>query len=240
LEVHIALDIYRGMVVRMVRGDPANIIIYSRDPVSKGAEILDSGVRRIHIVDLGAALEGRSIDRGVLRVAEELKRLGGFVTVAGGMKRLSDIEETLRAGADRVVVGSAVHKGLLAAEDVIRAGAGRVVLACDVRGGLISHSGWREVSGIGLGEALRVYSRAGFELFLVTSVEKDGTIGGLDTGVLSSIPSEYRSRVIYSGGVSSRRDLEMLAERGFKGAVVGRAYYEGLVSPLDISHFEVG
>ncbi|MEM4970727.1 MAG: HisA/HisF-related TIM barrel protein [Sulfolobales archaeon] len=238
MEVHVALDIYGGMVVRITRGDPRDIIIYSRNPIEKGLEILDAGVKRIHIVDLEAAIEGRSISRLTLETARRLKEAGGFVTIAGGIRRVSDLESALETGADRVVVGTAIYRGDLAIEDVLRLGGERVVLACDIRGGYVVHSGWRASTGLGIRDILRRYAEAGFKLFLVTIVERDGTMGGLDLKALSMIPDIYRRHIIYSGGVSSKRDLEVLRREGFRGAVVGKAYYEGLLSPHDIASME--
>jgi Phosphoribosylformimino-5-aminoimidazole carboxamide ribonucleotide (ProFAR) isomerase len=238
VEVHVALDIYRGMVVRMTKGDLRDMTIYSRNPVEKGLEILNAGIKRIHIVDLEAAIEGKPIGYPALEVAKKLKEVGGFVTVAGGIRRASDLEAALGTGADRVVIGTAIYRGDLAVEDVLRLGRERVVLACDIRGYHVVHSGWRASTGLEIRDILRRYFEAGFRLFLVTMVERDGTMGGLDLKALSMIPEIYRGYIIYSGGVSSKRDLEVLRGEGFRGAVVGRAYYEGLLSPQDIASME--
>ncbi len=238
MEVHVALDIYKGMVVRMKRGDPRDITIYSRNPVEKGLEMLSAGIKRIHIVDLEAAIEGKPISCLILETAKKLKEAGGFITVAGGIRRVSDLDAALETGADRVVVGTAIYRGDLAVEDVLRLGRERVVLACDVRGGHVVHSGWRASTGLEIRDALRRYFEAGFRLFLVTMVERDGMMSGLDLEALSMIPKIYREYIIYSGGVSSKRDLEVLKGERFRGAVVGRAYYEGLLSPQDIASME--
>jgi phosphoribosylformimino-5-aminoimidazole carboxamide ribotide isomerase len=238
MEVHVALDIYRGMVVRMTRGDPLDITIYSRNPVEKGLEMLNTGIKRIHIVDLEAAIEGKSIGYLTLETAKKLKEAGGFVTVAGGIRRASDLDAALETGADRVVVGTAIYRGDLAVEDVLRLGGEKVMLACDMRGGHVVHSGWRASTGLKIRDILRRYFKAGFRLFLVTMVERDGTMGGLDLEALSMIPEIYREYIIYSGGVSSKRDLEVLRGERFRGVVVGKAYYEGLLSPQDIASIE--
>ncbi|MDT7888292.1 MAG: HisA/HisF-related TIM barrel protein [Desulfurococcales archaeon] len=238
LEVHVAIDIYRRMVVRMIRGDPRNMIIYSRDPFEKGVEILNADIKRIHIVDLEAAINRKSIGPYTLEIARRLKEIGGYITVAGGIKSIEDLNAALEAGVDRVVIGTSIYRGEIGVEDALALGGNRIVLACDIRDRYVTHSGWIAGTGLRVEEALEKYSRAGFKLFLVTVVERDGTMSGVDLEVISIIPRVYRPHIIYSGGVSSKKDLDVLRRMGFRGSIVGRSYYEGLLSPGDIAYME--
>ncbi len=238
MEIHVSLDIYRGLVVRMPRGDPGGIKIYSRDPLAKGLEILERGVKRIHIVDLGAAIEGRSIGRDALSIARSLKEAGGFITVGGGVREIWDLEAALDAGVDRVVLGTAIYRGTIDPLEALKKDPYRVVLAADSRGGFVVHSGWKISSGSRVDEIIERFSKIGFKLFLVTHTDRDGSLGGLDLDFLSLIPAGLRGCVIYSGGISGKRDLEILAREGFRGAVIGRAFYEDLLDPEDLAAFE--
>ncbi|MEM2301192.1 MAG: HisA/HisF-related TIM barrel protein [Sulfolobales archaeon] len=238
MEIHVSLDIYRGSVVRMLRGDPGSVKVYSRDPLAKGLEILDRGVRRIHVVDLEAAIEGRVIGKYVLSLVRALKDAGGFVTVGGGIRGIGDLDAAIDAGADRVVVGTAIYRGMIDPFEALERGADRVVLAADARGGLVVHSGWRISSGFTLNEILERFSSIGYKLFLITNTERDGSLSGLDSVFVSSIPPRYRGSVVYSGGVQGIGDLEILAREGFRGVVVGKAFYEGLIDPKDLVSLE--
>lgn len=228
MEVHIALDIYKSRVVRMVGGRPENILVYSNDPLSTGLKLLDSGLKRIHLVDLEAALETGRITENALRLAGELKSCGAFVTIAGGIRTLDDFKKALDV-ADRVVVGTGVHKGIMRVEDVISIGGDRVVLALDSRAGRLVANGWREVLPFDITERLNFYSNLGFQLFLLTDTERDGRLSGPDVKTLGSIPRELRNAVIYAGGISSINDVRLLAREGFRGVVIGRAFYEGAI-----------
>ncbi|GAY25801.1 1-(5-phosphoribosyl)-5-[(5-phosphoribosylamino) methylideneamino] imidazole-4-carboxamide isomerase [Desulfurococcaceae archaeon AG1] len=238
MEIHVSLDIYRGSVVRMLRGDPGSVKVYSRDPLAKGLEILDRGVKRIHVVDLEAAIEGRAIGKHVLSLVRALKDAGGFVTVGGGIRGIGDLDAAIDAGADRVVVGTAIYRGIIDPFEALERGADRVVLAADARGGLVVHSGWRISSGFTLNEILERFSSMGYKLFLVTNTERDGSLSGLDSVFVSSIPPRYRGYVVYSGGVQGIGDLEILAKEGFRGVVIGKAFYEGLIDPKDLASLE--
>ncbi|MEM1928010.1 MAG: HisA/HisF-related TIM barrel protein [Acidilobaceae archaeon] len=237
MEIHVALDIYRESVVRMVRGRVENLIVYSRDPLGFATRILDTGLRRIHLVDLEAAIEAKSVSENVLKLAADLKSLGAFVTIAGGVKTRRDLEKALEV-ADRAVVGSSVYKGVLRGEEVVEMGGSRVVLAVDARDGRVVISGWREELSLTVAEAIEHYSRIGFQRFLMTSTTRDGTMSGLSEEELSWVPRSYRERVIYAGGVRSLSDIRLLAREGFGGVVLGRAFYEKLVDPRGLLEVE--
>lgn len=236
MEVHVSLDIYQGRVVRMAGGDPSNLKVYSEDPLAKGLEILELGIKRIHVVDLEAALSGKHISRSTLKVAGALGRVGGFVTVGGGIRSLEDMEEALGLGVDRVVVGTAIYTGSISPREALRLGGERVVVAADTRAGVVVHSGWRSTTTLSVGGALRRFHALGFRRFLVTDTGRDGSLGGVDPALLTQIEPGLRGCVIYSGGISSTRDLEAL--RGFGGVVVGKAFYEGLLTPKELVAFE--
>lgn len=238
MEIHISLDIYKGAVVRMERGDPSRVIVYSRNPVDKGLEIIDKGLRRIHVVDLEAAIEGRSISRVVLDIARILKSSGGFVTLAGGIKSIGDLESALESGVDRVVLGTAIYRGLIDPRDALGIGVDRIALAVDTRRGVVTHSGWKAEVGMGFVEAIERYYSEGFRIFILTNTERDGVFGGVDRAIIERIPRIYRSYIIYSGGIASHQDLEILSWEGFRGAIVGRAYYEGIIGLEALKRFE--
>lgn len=222
--------------MRMVGGDPTYLKVYSDDPLAKGLEILDSGIKRIHLVDLEAAIAGRSTSRAVLSLAAALKGAGGFVTVGGGIRSLSDLEEALGFEVDRVVLGTAIYTGTVDPLEALGLGGERLVVAADTRGGRVVHSGWKRSSGLEFVEALERFSKMGFKRFLVTDTRRDGSLLGVDPSIISSIGPKLRGSVIYSGGVSSVGDLEAL--RDFCGVVVGKAFYERLLGPDQLLVFE--
>lgn len=239
MEIHVSLDIMGGSVVRLVGGDPSRAIVYSSDPLSLGLDLLERGVRRLHIVDLGAAVEGRRISSSVVALAAQLRASGGFVTLGGGVRSEDDVDRILELGIDRVVIGTMAYQKGFPLERILERHGERIVVAADVRGGLVVHSGWTRSSGTLLEEALRGFARRGARLFLVTRADLDGTLRGVDRAFLKQIPRDLRGLVIYSGGVAGRGDLEAIASLGFRGAVIGRAFYEGLLGPEDLAPLEV-
>ncbi len=63
--------------------------------------------------------------------------------------------------------------------------------------------------------------------FVVTSIARDGALGGPDVALLERLVAINRGAVIASGGISSIADLEAVRDIGCEAAIVGRAIYEG-------------
>jgi phosphoribosylformimino-5-aminoimidazole carboxamide ribotide isomerase len=118
---------------------------------------------------------------------------------------------------------------------VDRHGPERLVAAIDVRDGMAIGSGWvAGAAGRPLGDVLLALRAAGVQLFAVTAIARDGLLEGPDLGLLDQVSALVgASRVIASAGVGSADDVRRLAARGFCGAILGRALYEGRLALRD-------
>jgi phosphoribosylformimino-5-aminoimidazole carboxamide ribonucleotide (ProFAR) isomerase len=151
------------------------------------------------------------------------------VEVAGGLRSEAVVAEALRAGAHRVVVGTAALEDPgFAARLVERHGAQRVAAAIDVRDGLALGEGWRAgARGLPVGDAIRALADAGLAVFEVTAIARDGLLGGPDLDLLGRVVAMAAGEVIASGGIGRIEDVLAVRELGCRGAIVGRALYEG-------------
>ena len=110
---------------------------------------------------------------------------------------------------------------------------GRIVLSMDTKGGRIAIKGWQESAQITVDdmfERIRDLPLAGV---LNTNVDVEGQKKGIDSDQARDFISRCPCKVIASGGVTSRRDAEILSEAGAEGAVVGLAMYTGVISPWE-------
>ncbi|MDK2384889.1 MAG: 1-(5-phosphoribosyl)-5-[(5-phosphoribosylamino)methylideneamino] imidazole-4-carboxamide isomerase [Candidatus Korarchaeota archaeon] len=218
-----AIDLMGGRAVRLARG----VIVDYGDPLDWLDRFL--GAKRIHIVDLDAAMgEGRNYDM-VRTLVERASEAGIVPQVGGGIRSLERIEEVLSWGAIPVVSTMAfsdpesIERGLEL---------GPIVVAIDSYGGRVRVRGWKEELPVTVEEALRRLSSLGVESFLVTGIGADGTLSGPDRKLLHLPRAFNRLEIVYAGGVGSLKDLELLRDGGFSGAVVGRALYEGLLGEI--------
>ena len=227
-----AIDLRDGRVVRLTQGDFRRETTYSDDPAAVAREFASTGVRRIHIVDLDGAREGRRVQsRAIAAIIAAARDLDSFgeCQVAGGLRTEADVAAALNAGAARVVVGTAaLADSGFAARLVATHGPERIVVALDVRGREAVGEGWRAgAQGFPVASAIAELADAGVTTFAVTAIARDGLLGGPDLDLLGELVAGGRGAIIASGGVASIGDLEAVRSTGCVGAIVGRAIYEG-------------
>ena len=229
-----AIDLRGGACVRLYQGDYDRQTVYGRDPVTQAEAFVAEGAEIVHVVDLDAALTGEPVNRPV--IAEICERLAVPVQVGGGVRTRASADELFAAGVHRVVIGTAAleNPGLVA--DITGAG-GRVAVGLDARGTEVATHGWTERTGRTVSELAREFADSGVEALVVTEISRDGTLEGPDEEGLKALLAVTAVPVVASGGVGSLDHLRSLAaitvvgydgvQRGFEGAIVGRALYEG-------------
>ena len=122
-----AIDILDGKAVRLVEGRFEDQTVYHDDPLAAAQSWVDAGARFLHVVDLDGARSGepRSIEH-LRRIASET---GVPVQYGGGLRSLPAVREALRAGAERVIIGTAAFRDVDFLDTVIDAfGAARARL----------------------------------------------------------------------------------------------------------------
>ncbi|HEV8516351.1 MAG TPA: 1-(5-phosphoribosyl)-5-[(5-phosphoribosylamino)methylideneamino] imidazole-4-carboxamide isomerase [Candidatus Limnocylindrales bacterium] len=234
MELIPAIDLRAGKVVRLERGEFDRETEYGSHPLAAVRRWVGEGATRLHIVDLDGARQGRRVQ---IELIERLVAAAGVpCQVAGGLRTDGSVAGALAQGADRVVLGS----GLLAdpgwAGRLVEVyGRERIVAALDVRDGLAVGEAWRPgARGTDFVETARRLHSAGIGTFVVTAIGRDGLLSGPDLDLLDRVADVVGAAgVIASGGVGSLADLRALARRGFGGAILGRALYDGRLALPD-------
>ena len=225
-----AVDVMDHQVVQLVGGVPGSQQIVMPDPVSVARMWVDRGAEYLHLVDLDAAF-GREGNIPVFRrVVEEA---GVPAEIGGGIRSTETVDELVAAGADRVVVGTrAVREPEWLAEIADRH-PGRIVLSMDTKAGRIAVKGWQEAASATVEEMFDRIRGLPLAGVLNTNVDVEGRREGIDEEQARRFIAGCPCPVISSGGVTSRRDAEILAEAGAEGAVVGLALYTDVIRPWE-------
>jgi Phosphoribosylformimino-5-aminoimidazole carboxamide ribonucleotide (ProFAR) isomerase len=234
-EILPAIDLRGGRVVRLRQGDFARETAYSDDPAAIARAFTSAGARWLHVVDLdgartGSPVNGSAIQEILLAVGDRAR-----VEVAGGLRTSESVGAALSGGAARVVIGTAA----LQAPEFIAAllgahGPDRICIALDVRDGMALGEGWRDgAPGITVETAMALLADAGASLFEVTSIERDGGLGGPDLALYQRLVGAARGPVIASGGIANLKDIVALRKLGCAGAIVGRALLDGSLDLAD-------
>lgn len=194
------------------------------DPHEYATRYFHEGIDEILYMDCVASLYGRNnLTTLVRETADDV-----FVpmTVGGGLRSLADVDEVMRAGADKVSINTAaLRRPEILREVSRRYGAQAMVLSVEAkrrRGG----GGWevyvdngREKTGLDVIEWVQQAVDLGVGEILVTSVDKEGMRGGYDVDLVRSITDVVDVPVIASGGMGRLEDAAAIIENGGADAV---------------------
>jgi phosphoribosylformimino-5-aminoimidazole carboxamide ribotide isomerase len=219
-----AIDILKGKVVRLERGDYATPTIYSSHPAEQAQAFARAGAARVHVVDLDGAREGWPVNLDAVKAICEVKGLE--VELGGGLRTLPDLERVLALGVAHVVLGTAAVERLGLVEEACRRFPGRVVAGIDAKGGEVRIAGWTEGSGLPAVEVARRVKGAGVSLVEYTDVSRDGMFTGVDAEGAAALQRDAGIPVVASGGVASLDDVRACRAAGVAGVIVGKALYE--------------
>lgn len=220
-----AIDIMGGSVVRLVKGDASNKVVYASDPVGTAKKWEAAGADMLHVVDLDAAFSASSNTEIIHKIAEAVKVP---VQAAGGI-RSQDAAEAMLSKVSRVVIGTMAYSDQDAVRKLAKKNPGRVVISIDQSGGNVMVKGWKESAGVKVADAISQFKSLGIEEFLLTSIERDGTLGGPDIQALAEA-TRSGARIIASGGISSVEDVIKVRCAGCSSVILGKAMYDGKLS----------
>lgn len=222
-----AIDLRAGAVVRLLRGQAAEVKVYPESPLEVARRYRDSGATRLHVVDLDGAFEGAPRN---LAVIEGILGLGMEVQVGGGLRDMEKVDRIMQAGASWVVVGTRALTDPEFLETLIAKHGEKVIVGLDALDGKVRTDGWTKGVGEDYLAAGRRLQKAGVKHLLYTCISRDGTMTGPDVLGTVDLARSARLPVIASGGVSSLQDLTQLgavASQGVEGVVIGKALLEG-------------
>ncbi|MGI0065784.1 MAG: 1-(5-phosphoribosyl)-5-[(5-phosphoribosylamino)methylideneamino]imidazole-4-carboxamide isomerase [Nitrosotalea sp.] len=226
-----AIDIMDNKVVRLVKGDPKNKTVYSSDPIGMAKKWEKAGADMLHVVDLDATLGTGSNLQTIQKITESVSIP---VETAGGLRTKEVIENALQFSS-KVVLGTIAFKNKEILEEVSKKfGKERIVISADQMGGKIVISGWKENTGIELIPGIEHFVRLGYSQFLITTVERDGTLHGPDLDSLQKACNIPNTGVIVSGGISNLQDIANVKKCGAAGVILGKALYDGKISVEEV------
>ena len=222
-----AIDFMEGKVVRLIKGQQEKKTIYSDEPMKIAKQWEKSGADLIHLVDLDATLGRGSNWKLVKKIVKELSIP---VQVAGGLRDESTIIEALNI-APKVVLGTLAFKNKPLLKKLLSDfGNDRIVISTDHVDGNIVVDGWQKNTGINLIEGINEFLEMGFSEFLLTNVNRDGTLQGPDLEFLKKTCDISGTKIIASGGISNINDVLQVKNCNAYGVILGKALYENKIS----------
>jgi phosphoribosylformimino-5-aminoimidazole carboxamide ribotide isomerase len=216
-----SIDLMGGKVVQLVQG------------AKKALEFdnYDYWVERflpypmVQLIDLDAAMGQGDNTKLIEYFGERLP-----CQIGGGIRTVESVQRTLRYGAKKVIVGSALMRDgqvdLKMAEAMAHAAASaRLIFAVDSRGGRVAIKGWKEATQL-TPEQMIHDTEAYCGGFLYTHIDTEGTMSGIPLDTIRLLRNSTRRKLIAAGGIRSMDEVHELDRMGVD-AVVGMALYTG-------------
>jgi len=183
------------------------------------------GAPRLHIVDLDGAAVGEVCNLDII------KEIANAVLVptqlGGGIRHLETIEQLLKAGVERVVLGTAAVEDTSLVEKACRKFGESLIVGIDAWEGHISVRGWRQDTELKAVEFAQSMVKLGVKRFIYTDISRDGTLTEPNFTEITELLDAIKRPLIAAAGISSINHLKVLKRLGVEGAIVGRALYTG-------------
>ncbi len=226
-----AIDLVGGRVVRLVQGRFEAATDFG-EPLEVARRFWREGARSLHVIDLDAARTGER-SAGHRRVIERLaaeRPAGGVLQVGGGFRSPETVDEAIGLGVDRVLIGTLAFRDPEALAAIVASHGDRICVTADALAGTVRVAGWVEDAGVDVAAAVRDLTASGVGAFLVTAIERDGTLAGPDLRLLAEVRAATAGLLLASGGVGSADDIAACRRVGADGVVVGRALLSGALT----------
>lgn len=222
-----AIDLYDKKAVRLLKGDYAQMTVYSDNPIEIARDFEKCGAEYIHMVDLEGAKDGTTPNLSVVKDIALNTSL--FVEIGGGIRNMDTLEKYFDAGVERAILGTAAINDSEFLKRALDKYSHKIAVGADVKDGRIAIKGWLETAPVTLDEFLDSMQRLGVDTVICTDISKDGAMSGTNLEMYKVLSQKYSMNITASGGVSTLDDIKALRRMDLYGAIIGKAYYTGAI-----------
>lgn len=224
-----AIDLKDGKCVRLRQGKMDEETIFSDNPVAMAQQWMQQGARRLHLVDLNGAFEGKPVNgEAIQQIAKAYPDLP--LQIGGGIRTIETAEAYLSIGVSFVIIGTKAVSDPQFVFDLCKAIPGHVIVGLDAKDGFVATDGWAKMSNHNVIDLAREFEQAGVSAIVYTDIGRDGMMKGVNVEATKKLAESVAIPVIASGGITNMADIEALCavtSCGIMGAITGRAIYEG-------------
>ena len=225
-----AIDIQNGKCVRLQKGDLESSKIYFEDPTDAAEHWIRQGAKRIHLVDLDGAYEGKSTN---FKTIEKIKETFPNVLfqLGGGIRNLETLKNYENLGIDYFILGSVAIIDKDFFSNACEVYPKKIILGLDAKEGFVATEAWTKTSNVLATDLVEEFRKLPIFQIIYTDIDKDGMLMGPNIEETKKLAEVSNFPVIASGGISRLEDLEKLSLlRNIYGAICGKALYEGSIN----------
>jgi len=226
-----AIDLKDGQCVRLRQGRMEDDTVFSDDPAAVAKRWVDAGARRLHIVDLNGAFDGKPQNAEAIRSIVSVCADAGIpVQLGGGIRDEDTVQHYLDLGISYCIIGTKAVKAPHFVSDLCLNFPGHIIVGLDAKDGKVAIDGWSKLSRHDVLDIAMRFEQDGVEAIVYTDISRDGMMTGVNVDATVALARSIHIPVIASGGITNLEDIRALcavADDGIMGAITGRAIYEG-------------
>lgn len=224
-----AIDLKDGQCVRLRKGIMEDTTVFSNNPTEMASKWVSEGARRLHLVDLNGAFEGKPINADcVNEITKSFPDLP--VQIGGGIRDLQTANAYIEAGISYLIIGTMAVINPDFVEKLCDEFPNKIIVGLDANNGLVATDGWAKQTDIDVVELSKKYEQYGVNSIVYTDIARDGMMQGVNVEATANLAKKTSIPIIASGGITNLDDIAALlknAHHGIMGAITGRAIYEG-------------
>ena len=224
-----AIDLKDGQCVRLRKGIMEDTTVFSNNPTEMASKWVSEGARRLHLVDLNGAFEGKPINADcVNEITKSFPDLP--VQIGGGIRDLQTANAYIEAGINYLIIGTMAVTNPDFVEKLCDEFPNKIIVGLDANNGLVATDGWAKQTDIDVIELSKKYEQYGVNSIVYTDIARDGMMQGVNVEATANLAKKTSIPIIASGGITNLDDIAALlknAHYGIMGAITGRAIYEG-------------
>jgi phosphoribosylformimino-5-aminoimidazole carboxamide ribotide isomerase len=222
-----AVDLMDGKCVQLVEGKPWSAKVTIDDPVGMAVRWVEQGAKRLHIVDLDAALGSGSNEQVIKNILAKVKVP---VQVGGGIRDDAKADRLLSAGASQIIVGTRAVTDVDWLKSLVFTYPDRVIVAVDARGSKISVKGWTDDTSINLAQYVKSIEDLRTFGLLYTNISVEGKLKGIDIKPIGRLAQSTKKKLFVAGGITTMDDISSISSAGAFAAILGMAIYKGNIN----------
>ncbi len=225
-----AIDLKENKCVRLTRGEDSSSIVFNEDPVEQAKYFEDQGCSRLHLVDLDSAFGRNNINDDTIKQIRQSISIP--IQIGGGIRSEKIANKYFDLGADYLIIGSFAISNKQGVKNITNNHPNKVYIALDILRNKIMIKGWKEESSYTPAKLFKTYNNTKIRGFVLTDIEKDGMLTGLNQEMILKNLSLTKKNLIVGGGLKDKSDIQKLIKinsDNLEGVIAGKSFYVGQI-----------
>lgn len=232
MQIYPAIDLKNGQCVRLKQGKFDDVTFYGNDPAERAGQWVKAGATYIHVVDLDGARTGNGENIEAIKKIVQVYNIP--VETGGGIRSLRDIDERIKAGVSRVIIGTAAVNNPDLVKEAVKIYGRKIAVGIDASKGMVAINGWEKISDISALDLCKKMAGYGVKYVIYTDISKDGMMSGPNIESTKELIEKTGINIIASGGITTMADIEKAADIGAEGVIIGKALYQGKLNLKEV------